>query len=275
MVKVVSTVALLFACAVTSVAAQWVNHRDPKIPRTAAGKPNLAAPAPRVGGKPDLTGVWQAERTPLDEFLRVLGPGYGQLQVDYNDVTKHFVNVFWGLKPDEEPLSPEGAAALKLHRSSGREFTAAYCLPASLPATISLLAFKMVQAPGQIVVMPGIDDPPRQIYTDGRALPKDPDSNWTGYSVGSWQGDTLVVETAGITTRALLDAAGHPRSDAMRITERYRRRDFGHIDFEISFDDPKYYTRPFGFRTTLLLLPDTDVLEYVCTENEKRKLPRS
>ena len=174
------------------------------------------------------------------------------------------------MKPNEEPLSPEGAAALKQHRSSGREFTSAYCLPASLPATVSLLAFKMIQAPRQIVVVPGSGDPPRQIYTDGRTLPKEPEPTWTGYSVGSWQDDTLVVETVGITTKALLDGSGHPRSDAMRITERYRRRDFGHIDFEISFDDPKYYTRPFGFKTTLLLLPDTDVLEYVCTENEKR-----
>ena len=128
----------------------------------------------------------------------------------------------------------------------------------------------MVQAPGQIVVMPGTDDPPRQIYIDGRALPKDPDPNWTGYSVGAWEADTLVVDTVGITTRALLDGSGHPRSDVMRITERYRRRDFGHIDYEITFDDPKYYTRPFGFKTTLMLLPDTDVLEYVCTENQKR-----
>jgi len=273
MLRLASTLGLLFVIA-TSAGAQWHNHRDTTIPRTADGKPNLSAPAPRFDGKPDLTGVWQAERTPLEELVRALGPMYPQLQVDYNDVTKHFISVFWGMKPEEEPLRPEGAAALKQHRSSGREFTAAYCLPNSLPATISLLAFKMVQAPGQIVLMPGTDDPPRQIYTDGRSLPKDPDPTWTGHSVGSWQGDTLVVETVGITTRALLDASGHPRSDAMRITERYRRRDFGHIDFEISFDDPKYYTRPFGFKTTLLLLPDTDVLEYVCTENEKRYLSR-
>jgi hypothetical protein len=90
-----------------------------------------------------------------------------------------------------------------------------------------------------------------------------------GYSVGTWQDDTLVVETIGITTRAWLDGFGHPRSDAMRITERYRRRDFGHMDLEISIDDPVYYTRPFGYKTTLTLLPDTDVLEYVCTENQK------
>jgi hypothetical protein len=271
--KLASTIGLLFVAAALSVVeAQWLNHRDPKIPRTADGKPNLSAPTPRINGKPDLTGVWQAERTPVEEFVRVLGPGFPQLQIDFNDVTKNFVNVFWGLKPEEEPLRPEAAAILQQHRASGREFTNAYCLPGSLPATISLLAFKMIQAPGEIVVVPGNGDPPRQIYTDGRRLPKDPEPNWTGYSVGSWQGDTLAVETVGITTRALLDAAGHPRSDGMRIMERFRRRDVGHVDYEISFDDPKYYTRPFGFKTTLLLLPDTDVLEYVCTENQKLRL---
>jgi len=269
MLRLASTVGLLVAAA-TCLDAQWLNQRDPKIARNPDGTPNLSAPAPQLDGKPDLTGVWQAERTPVTEFVRVLGPGYPQLQIDFADVTKHFVNVFWGLRPEEEPLRPEAADILAQRRASGQEFTAAYCLPAALPATISVLAFKMVQAPKEIVVMPGTDDPPRQIYTDGRGLPKDPDPTWTGYSVGSWQGDTLVVETVGITTRALLDSMGHPRSDAMRITERFRRRDLGHIDFEISFDDPKYYTRPFGFKTTLLLLPDTDVLEYVCTENQKR-----
>jgi hypothetical protein len=272
MLRLASTIGVLIVAAATCVEAQWLNHRDPKLPRTADGKPNLTAPAPRLDGKPDLTGVWQAERTPVEEFVRVLGPAFPQLQIDFTDVTKHFVNVFWGLKPEDEPLRPAGAAALKQQRASGREFTAAYCLPASLPATISLLSFKMIQAPGEIVVVPGSDDPPRQIYTDGRSLPKDPDPTWTGYSVGTWQGDTLVVETVGITTRALLDGSGHPRSDGMRITERFRRRDVGHIDYEITFDDPKFYTRPFGFTTTLLLLPDTDMLEYVCTENERRRL---
>ena len=131
----------------------------------------------------------------------------------------------------------------------------------------------MIQAPRVIVVVPGSGDPPRQIHTDGRGLPQNPEPNWTGYSVGTWQNDTLVVETVGITTRAWLDGFGHPRSEDMRITERYRRRDVGHMDVEISFEDPRYYTRPFGYKTTLTLLPDTDVLEYVCTENQKT--PRS
>jgi hypothetical protein len=97
-----------------------------------------------------------------------------------------------------------------------------------------------------------------------------------GSSAGQWQGETLVVETTGFQERAWLDGFGHPRSEAMRITERFRRRDVGHMDLEVIFDDPTYYTRPFGFKTTLTLIPDSDVLEYVCTENEKdsARLPR-
>ena len=269
MLRLASILGLLVAGASMCVEAQWLNHRDPKIPRTADGKPNLSAPAPRVNGRPDLSGVWQTERTPAEEFARVLGPGILQLQVDIADVTKNHLNVFWGLKPEEEPLRPEGAAIFRQRRASGEDFQAAYCLPAGLPATIHILAFKMVQAANQIVVIPGTVDPPRQIYTDGRSLPQNPDPTWTGYSVGSWQRDTLVVDTIGITTKAWLDGFGHPRSERMRITERYRRRDVGHMDLEVSFEDATYYTRPFSYKTTLTLLPDTDILEYVCAENQK------
>ena len=268
MVNLARALGLLVIVA-TSADAQWLTHRDPTTPRTADGKPNLSAPAPRVGGKLDLSGVWQTQRTPVDEIVKAVGPELPQLQVDLNDVTKYALNLFWGTKPGEEPLRPEGAATFKEHLASGREFQAAYCLPTALPGNIEITEFKIIQAPGQLVVIPGTGDPARQIYTDGRSLPKDPEPNWTGYSVGSWQGDTLTIETVGITTRAWLDAFGHPRSDAMKITERYRRRDFGHMNLEVSFEDPKFYTRPFGYKTTLTLLPDTDILEYVCTENQK------
>ena len=269
MVRRAFAIGLLFVGTLVSVEAQWLNHRDPKIPRTADGKPNLSAPAPRFNGKPDLSGVWEAERTPVEEFIRGVGPGLPQLQVDLNDVTKHVINVFWGVKPGEEPFTAEGAKVFQQNRASGQDFQGAYCLPASLPAQVFVLTSKMIQAPNEIIVIPGTGDPPRQIYTDGRSLPKDPDPSWTGHSVGTWQGDTLVVETVGIHTRALLDGFGHPRSEDMRITERYRRRDFGHMDLEITFEDAKYYTRSFGIKTTLTLQPDTDVLDYVCTENEK------
>jgi hypothetical protein len=272
MLRFVSALGLLLVGTVACVEAQWLNHRDPTIPRTADGKPNLAASAPRFNRKPDMSGVWQAERTPVDEFVKVLGPGLPQIQPDLNDVTKHVINVFWGVKPGEEPLTPQGAAVLRQRQASGEEFQPSYCLPTSLPGSMLVLSFKMIQAPGEIVVIPGTGEPPRQIYTDGRGLPKDPDPTWTGHSIGTWQGDTLVVETVGIQTRAWLDGFGHPRSEGMRITERYRRRDFGHMDLEVTLEDPMYYSRPFGFKTTLTLMPDTDVLEYVCNENEKDRV---
>jgi hypothetical protein len=268
-VKTSSIVVVLITAALASAEAQWLNYRDPRIPRTRDGRPNLSAPAPRLNGKPDLTGLWQAERTPVGEFVRVLGPGLPQIQPDLNDVTKHMLNVFWDVKPGEEPLRPEAAALTEQRQKSGRDFQSAYCLPSSLPAAMLVLNFKMIQAPGEIVVLPGNGDPPRQIHIDGRSLPADPEPSWMGSSVGRWQDDTLVVETTGFNERAWLDGFGHPRSEAMHITERYRRRDVGHMDLEMTFDDTRYYTRPFGFKTTLTLVPDSDVLEYVCTENEK------
>jgi hypothetical protein len=269
--KRASLAALAIAAALGSVVqAQWLNHRDATTPRTPDGKPNLSAPAPRQNGKPDLSGLWQAERTP-GELVRAV-PGLAQIQPDYNDITKHVINVFWDMKPAEWPLRPEGAALSDARQKSGRDFQSAYCLPGSLPAAMLIMNFKVIQAPRELVVIPGNGDPARQIYTDGRSLPNDPLPCWMGSSAGHWEGDTLVVQTTGINDRAWLDNFGHPRSESMRITERYRRRDFGHMDLEMTFDDAKYYTKPFSFKTALNLAADDDVLEYVCTENEKDNL---
>jgi hypothetical protein len=269
MLRFASALGLVLAGMAVCVDAQWLEHRDSKTPRTADGRPNLSASVPRFSGKPDVSGVWQSERTSVEEFARVQGPRFTQMQIDFGDVTKHVVNVFWGLKPEEEPVRPETVAIRRQRQQSGEGFQGASCLPPSLPVNLFLFPFKMIQARGEIVVIPGSGDPPRQIYTDGRSLPKDPEPSWTGHSVGSWQDDTLVVQTVGINTRAWLDGAAHLRSEGMRITERYRRRDFGHMDLELTFDDPKYYTQPFGIKTTLMLMPDSDVLDYVCAENEK------
>ena len=271
--RAISIVAALVTAALVCIEAQSLKYRDPSIPRTRDGRPNLSAPAPRLNGKLDLSGVWQAERTPVSEFVRVLGPGLPEIQPDLNDITKHVLNVLWDLPPAEWPLRPEAAALTAQRQKSGQDFPTAYCQPGSVPAALLILEFKMVQALRQIVVLPGNGDPPRQIYIDGRSLAKDPEPSWMGSSVGRWQAETLVVDTTGFKESAWLDGFGHPRSEAMHITERYRRRDFGHMDLELTFDDPKYYTRPFGFKTTLTLLPDTDVLEYVCTENQRSYRP--
>ena len=261
-------IAFLLAAASLPLAGQWLDYRDPRTPRTRDGQPNLTAPAPRLNGKPDLSGLWQAERTPESEYSRVLGNDFAALQIDLHDINKTVLNVFWGLKPEEEPLSPEGAAAYKRHQATPFQYPHTQCLPDGIPADMLVMTFKMIQAPREIVTLTEIGSPPRQIFTDGRGLPKDPDPSWMGNSVGKWEGDTLVVETNGLNDRGWLDGSGHPRSEQMHVTERYRRRDFGHMDLEMTFDDPKYYTRPFTFKTGLRLIPDSDVLEYVCAENE-------
>jgi hypothetical protein len=258
--------AILLATAMP-VAAQWLNYPDSRTPHTRDGKPNLSAPTPRVQGKPDLSGVWQAERTSEQEFVRALGKEFAQLQIDPQDFTKNVFNVFWGLPPEAEPLKPAGIAAYKRHQENPTQYPHTQCLPDGLPADMLVLAFKLLQMPQETVILTEIGSPPRQIYTDGRPLPKNLDPTWMGYSIGKWEGDTFVVHTTGLNERGWLDALGHPRSEQMQINERYLRRDFGHMDLEFTFDDPTYYTRPFSVNVKLNLLADSDLLEYVC-ENE-------
>ena len=138
-----------------------------------------------------------------------------------------------------------------------------------MPYTYLILPFKIVQAPRQMVMLFEHYDPPRQIYTDGRPLPTDPEPTWMGYASGKWEGDTLVVQSVGFNDKTWLDAGGHPHSEALKLTERYHRRDFGHMDIEVTVNDPKYYTRPFTVKLPFHLIPDSDVLEAVCAENEK------
>ena len=265
-------VAFLISVIGAHVAAQWVNQPSPGTPRTRDGKAILTAPAPRLNGKPDLTGLWQAERNSEHELAGLLGNEFVSLQIDPQDFSKNVLNLFWGVKPEEEPLTPAGAAALKRHQAEPDQWPHTQCFPAGVPGDLFVLAFKIVQAPREILMLTEIGSPTRQIYTDGRSLPKDPEPTWMGYSVGRWQGDTLVVETSGLNDRGWLDGFGHARSESMRMTERYRRRDFGHMDLEITFDDAKYYTRPFTVRAAFRLLPDSDILEYVCAENEKDRV---
>jgi hypothetical protein len=144
-----------------------------------------------------------------------------------------------------------------------------HCLPQGVPGVMMVYAFKMIHTPRELIVIGESSDPPRQIYLDGRGLPKEPDPSWMGYSTGKWEGNTLVVQTTGFNEASWLDNVGHPRSQSMLITGRFRRRDFGHIDLDIRYEDSKYYTRSFANHTALNLIPDSDIIEFVCTENEK------
>ena len=128
---------------------------------------------------------------------------------------------------------------------------------------------KIVQTSNLLVILYEYQTIFRQIFIDGRALPKDPNPTWMGYSVGHWDGDTLVVTTAGYNDRTTLDLAGHPHTEALRLTERYHRRDAGHLDLQVTFDDPKAYTKPWTVLIKQALVVDTELLDEVCLENEK------
>jgi hypothetical protein len=251
--------------------AQWLNYPTPGIPRTHDGKPNLTAPAPRAAdGKPDLSGVWMHERTPLAELKRLFGAGVGATNVpgmEVETVSKYAINILVNFKPEESPMRPEAAEIFR-RRAGGLEERGT-CLPVGVPLG-SLLSepFKIVQSPRLIAVL--FEDTHRQIYTDGRVLPQEfAQPSWLGYSTGKWDGDALVVETAGFNDKTWLDVIGHPHSEALRMTERYRRRDLGHLDAEITFNDPKMYTRPFTIKLTYELQANSDIFEYFCDENEK------
>lgn len=258
---------------------QWLNYPAKGQPRTRDGKVDLKARAPRTReGTPDLSGVWRVESTPIEEWRRLLGDGFEAADrirvpgMGIGEVSKYGFNLFIDYKPGDEPaLRPEAQALLRERRANGElHLTSEDCQPTGFPMAILLApVFKLVQAPGLTIMLIEEGNVYRQIYTDGRPLPKDPQPSWFGYSTGRWERDTLIVETVGFNDKAWLDGAFHPRSEAMHMTERYRRRDFGHIDAEMTFDDPKTYTKPFSIKVTHLLQADSDILENVCAENEK------
>ncbi len=242
----------LLAAVTTPLAAQWLTQPTPGIPRTADGKPNLSAPAPRApDGKPDLSGLWNRLSPKYARNIAAdLAPGDVQpwaqdvLQRNIEDLGKGFMNVKC------LPLGPHYIVAAD---TTGAE------------------QMKIVQTPSLIVIL-NPDLTHRQIFMDGRKLETDPNPSWMGYSVGRWDGDTLVVESNGYNDRTWLDHDGHVHSDALRITERYRRRDFGHMDIDVTLSDPKAYNRSWTVSVKAELAPDTEMIEFVCGEKNADSL---
>jgi hypothetical protein len=264
-----SAVLLLFA---SGAGAQWLNYKEPGVPRMTDGQPNLSARAPRTrDGKPDLSGVWHVQPTSLAEMKRLFGDNVDQIQVpgmEADTISKYAVNILLDAKPEENIMRSQAQEILKARRSM--DLPSSACLPIGYPLDALVSEFtKIIQTPRLMIMMIENDSMTRQIHLDGRALPPDPLPTWFGYSTGKWDGDTLVVETIGLNDKAWLDLFGHPRSEAMRLTERFRRVDFGHLEATYMFDDQKMYTRPFSFRVMHVLQADSDVLEYICAENEK------
>lgn len=249
MKKLVYRGAVLLTALVAPAAAQWFDIPTKGIARTRDGKPNLSAPPPKTAdGKPDLSGIWEP------------------------DGTKYIRSLAADLKPDAIPFQPWAQAAYNERKdgAKGREESDANCLPQGVPKIDAApVPFKIVETPGLILILYEAFDLYRQIFTDGRELPKDPNPTWLGYSVGHWEGDTLVVDSRGFNDKTWLDQAGLPHTEALHVTERFRRKDVGHMNLEITIDDPKAYTRPWTITEDPHLLPDGELLEFICTENEK------
>jgi hypothetical protein len=240
---------IMIAAPTLVLQAQWLNYPTPGLPRLPNGQPNLSAPAPRIAdGKPDLSGVWNR-----------LSP-------------KYRVNIASDLKPEEvQPWAKD--LVRERTENIGKDSMVARCLPLGPQYTTDADStgggmMKIAQTPGLIIIL-NPDLTYRQVYMDGRPLEAAPNPSWMGYSVGRWDGDTLVVESFGFNDRTWLDTSGHPHTEALRMTERYRRRDFGHMDVEVTLQDPAVYARSWTVAVKAELAADTELLEYVCNENTR------
>ena len=240
-----------------SASAQWLNYPTPGMPRTANNKPNLSAPVPKAGdGKPSLSGLWVRVRSPRERVtVLAVGPNLEDF-----------------MRPGEKipPLLP---AAEALHRQRMANFMAdrpsAHCLPHGIPDQWLIRnPVKIVQDPGLTIILYEQNTHYRQIFTDGRSHPPVSDPAWLGYSIGRWEGEWFVVDTRGFNDKSWIDDSGRPHTEALHTVERFRRRDFGHMDLEITIDDTQAYTKPWSFPLQFEFLPDTEIIEDVC-ENEK------
>jgi len=203
-----------------------------------AEKKPPTGPAPRTtDGKPDLSGVWYP------------GPD---------------------LEPEVPPMLPWAEELFKKRSAKVGDDPRAQCLPSGIVRTHGLDLAKLVQTPGLLVMLvegsvPGV----RQVFLDGRPHPPNLQPSWLGHSVGRWEGDTLVIDTIGLNDRVWQDLTGRPQTEKAHVIERYRRFDLGHLEVEITIDDPGAYTRPWKVRRLLDLAPDEEILEYICHENHK------
>jgi hypothetical protein len=260
--------AVVFAVScVPAASAQWLHYPTADVPRTADGKPNLTAPTPRLpDGKPDFSGIWQSARkipcTP--EFSRFVECG---LEIGGSPLA---LNIGADL-PGGLPYQP-WAASLAKQRSAdnSKDDPHARCLPDNPPRTYALPHLtKAVHTPRLLVLLNEVNAMYRQIFIDGRPLAVDPNPSWNGYSTANWEGDTLVVQTIGFRDGLWLDMGGSPMTDAAKMTERFRRPNYGTLDVQITIDDQKAYTRPWTVEMPQKIMLDTELIDEICLENEK------
>jgi hypothetical protein len=251
------------AFAAAPIRAQWIDYPTAHVPRTAEGKPDLEAPAPRTAdGKPNLAGLWFSTELLPECSEKDCVPQMG-LPVDQADIGRSL--------PGGLPYQPWAAALVAERTANGaKDDPHAFCLPPNFPRAFSLPQYyKIVTTPELIVILHEFNGSYRQIFTDGRPLPVDPNPSWNGYSTAHWEKDELVVESNGFRDDLWLDLKGSPLTSAARVTERFRRPSFGRLEIAVTVDDPKAYTRPWTVTLHEKIVLDTDLIEEICLENEQ------
>jgi hypothetical protein len=262
----------IIVCVISApLPAQWLNYPTPGIPRLPDGKPNLTAPAPRTAdGKPDLSGIWglyyPVGNAPVGDF-----EGKPTVYCATEVAVPPVMGNIGAAAKDGVPYQPWAAELVKKTFENNRpNDPLSHCLPIGLVRLHTFALFrKILQFPGLLVTLNEFNATYRQIFTDGRALPADPNPTWNGYSSGKWEGDTLVVQTTGFRDGLWLDTRDSPLTDAARITERFQRPNYGTLEIDVTINDPKAYTKPWTLHVTQILVPDTELLDYICAENEK------
>jgi hypothetical protein len=238
------------ACLITvPVTAQWEPWPMKNVPRLANGKVDMKAPPRRTAdGKVDLQGFW----------------------LPTNPV-KHLLNLAADLKPTEVPLQPWAQKELDERiATNGKDHPGVRCWPSGIPEKLNIPdGLKLVQTPDLMLFLHESRTIYRQVFTDGRPLPKDAQPAWMGYSIGRWEGDTFIVETIGQNGKTWLDMRGLPGTDALKGTERYRRPTIGNMLIDVTIDDPKAYTKPWTVQLSWTLQPDWELIESICEENNK------
>jgi hypothetical protein len=247
------------------VAAQWLKYPTSGTPRTAEGQVDLSAPAPRLtNGQPDLSGLWTA-----DQSCSPPGPGCGRsgpgpfASRELNDIG---VSLPGGL-----PYQPWLASLVKERTANhAKDDPHVRCFPDFFLRSYGLPHFlKFVHAPPLLVVLNEMNANYRQIFTDGRLPPEDPTPSWQGYSSARWDGDTLVVDTIGFRDDLWIDWNGSVVTSSAKVRERIRRPDFGHLEIEVTVDDPKAYTKPWTVKLRQQFAADVELIDEICLENEK------
>ena len=247
--RVVVIASLFMSATLVAQLPGFLSHPTAGVPRLPDGKPNLAAPAPRAhDGKPDLSGLWRPAAILIGD-----------------------ISLGMKTKGEPVPFQPWAEKVYKERRANdSRDDPTASCVVGGVPRSdLVPYPFKILTVPNMVVILYEAVHSYRQIFTDGRSMPTDPNPAWFGYSVGRWDGDTLIVETAGFNDNVWLDNFGHPATSALRVTERFHRKNFGQMDVEITINDPKTYTRPWTVVLPLAFQADTELIEYMCNENNK------